>query len=244
MSSMSSRYSRRYRKSRWTATAGTTISRQVECQLYNDSNNTSFPQSSNVVHLDVGPTDGTTITLGGAQNFGISFIDTFQNMPNNSEITSLYEYVKCVKITRKIVPIYSSASSTSTKNSVGNGQDIGISHPTLMVYNDFDSREPVTAAMSLELAGTRRIKMSGGAFIDSWVPRVTRVTGSADGGGSLFNTYSRMPYVKSTEASSMVMYGRRYGVLDWPRQAIEGLGYIPYAWRIYTTYTYKCKGVK
>lgn len=246
---------RRTRRFMGSANKVYTLMRQTEVTMYNDANGATnpylpLPTSTDSGYLTPVSTDVTGYTAPQCVNFGFSINDKLNSLQNITEFSNVFEYVRIVKIVRKFVPVYHSQAivSGAAQDLVGTVdnyyQEAGLPTPTLLVYPDRDSNEPVTSAFMREAMGGRRIKMTG-TFTDSWKPKIALPIGQTTGGPSIFMGVKSMPWANFTDALTVQVYGRRYGVLDWPKSSNAELpAAVPYAWRIYSTYTLQFKGAK
>lgn len=233
-----------------------TFQRTIESAVFNTDPGGAAPTIStdNVLYSTIGPQDTTPVyAVEGTLNTGLSFIDRLQQVQNNVDFVSLFQYFRVTKITRKFVPVIPLGTMQKgyiNANEVTDDQtwQQGYPTPTLMVLNDYDSNEPVTAAVARETMGVRRIKMNK-TFTHSFTPRPSMPVGQTTTGGSLFAVVpKRCPWMNLDDATLVQLYGARYGILDWPGPTndvgdVEG-DQVPYAWRIYTTYTIQCKGLR
>lgn len=192
-------------------------------------------------------------SITGTLNTGLQFIDRLQQVQNVVDFVQLFQYFRVTKITRKFVPVMPLGTMQKGYINANEATDDqtwqqGYPTPTLMVLNDSDSSEPVTAATARETMGVRRVKMNK-TFTHSFTPRPAMPVGQTTSGGSLFAVIpKKCPWMNIDDATLVQLYGARYGILDWPGPTndvgdVEG-DEVPYCWRVYTTYTIQCKGIR
>lgn len=223
-----------------------TFKRSTEVTLYNTDPALAPPevQSTDSGYLVVGGDDPTSLVMPRHKNFGITFIDSFSKLQNNTEFIALFDYVRIARITRTWYPIYGSGSS-NVDNSTTAGRGYAI--PTLMSVTDKDSSEPITMAVAREKMGVSRHRMNR-PFSESFRPVPAMPVGATTAGASSFAVIpKRAPWLNSVDAGPIVHYGKRYGIYDWPGPS-DGTGAegdeVPCAWRIVSNYTIQCKGLQ
>lgn len=232
-----------------------TFQRSADVTLYNGKTIVGTPQvqTDNVNYLAVGAADTTTHTEPNHTNFGIFFTDRLNQLQNMAEYGALFQYFRIAKITRRWVPIYAVGGRERgyyNENTAGpDTQSMGaFGVPTLMSLTDKDDATVLTMAAAREATGTRFRRMTG-AFTETFTPVPAMPIGSTTAGASLFAVVpKRMPWVSYDDAQAVQVYGKRYGILDWPGPS-DGVGdvlgnTVPYGWRIYSTYTVQFKGAR
>lgn len=230
-----------------------TFQRSADVTLYNGTSG-GLPAvvTDNAAYLAVGADDATTHVEPHHKNFGIFFTDRLNQLQAVGEYGLLFQYFRITRITRRWVPIYPTTGRERgyyNENVLLDTQSMGaFGVPTLMSLTDKDDSAILTMAQAREATGTKFRRMTG-SFTESFVPVPSMPVGSTTGGGSLFAVVpKRMPWINYDDGSAVQVYGKRYGILDWPGPS-DSVGdlngnVVPYGWRIYSTYTIQFKGVR
>lgn len=250
---MKVRSSRRTRTSRVTQGTMFTFQRQTEVALLNQDEPTEPPAvvSTDNTYMSILGDDPTTNVIGNpaqCKNFGIAFAESLSKLQGFTEFTALFNYFRIKSITRRWVPVYGPGTTNSVGASGGSGTTSTFAYPTptLMILNDRDSNEQVTAAMARENLA-KRVLMNR-PYTETWRPVPNMVVGQTQTGGSLFAVVPKSaPWLNIDEAAAVQHYGKRYGIIDWPgpNNSVGLEGDEPKCmWRIYSTYTVQFKGLR
>lgn len=200
--------------------------------------------------------DVTAPVADNCINFSAGFLFKMSNLPNMAEFLSsgpppagLFEEYKLSKICVEFVPTYqgkdlvTGLESTTPIPGITNTIQRSYPSPTLYAITDHDSSSTINWPMIVEMGGVKRYRLNKNHKI--WIdPAVVVPVGQTAGGGSVWSTYKKRPWITNKNLD-VVHYGLRILIQDWPgpgdETGIEG-DQISYGLRMNIRYYFKCRG--
>lgn len=201
--------------------------------------------------------DSTAPVADGCTNYAGAFIFKMNNLPNMAEFLTtspppagLFEEYRLTKVCIEIVPTYAGKDLVADTEFTGypatdGGFTSQRSYPTPTMYfiKDHDSTNSINWPMIAEMNGVNRIRLNKTHRI--WVdPHVVVPVGGTFGGGSIWGTTRRSPWITNKDLG-IQHYGLRFLIQDWPGPN-DGVGVegdaVPYSVRMNIRYFFECRG--